>query len=450
MKEENKIVEGVIWKQVLLFFIPIAIGSFFQHLYTIIDTIIVGKVLGTLSLSAVGGSASKVIVLLINFFIGVSCGITALSARYYGKKDKSMLYSIIYNGTILFTICGFVLSVLGIIYSTDILVLLKTPVETIEIANVYLRTYLFGLLSCILYNLFAGILRALGDSKRPLYILIFCSIVNIVLDLLFTYVFNMGVFGIALATVIAQTISFIILIFILKNQLKDFSIKGIKTSISVMKEICVIGIPAGIQSIMFSLSNMVVQSGVNTFGSISVASWSSYVKIDSIVDIFVSSLGGTVITFVGQNLGAKRIDRIKQSVNQIIMLSYCIVSVLVLLFILNRTFLISLFTEDKEVIALGSNLMCIILPMYLLTIPQQVYSQALRGLGKSFVPMILTLFGVIGVRILWVLVFLPKNPTISFLASCYPFSALLMSTIFAIYYRIEIKKLNCVLDSSNK
>lgn len=441
MTERNKITEGTIWKQVLLFFIPITIGAFFQHLYTIVDTIIVGKALGTLQLSAVGGSASKIVVMMINFFVGVSTGITALSSRYYGNNNKSMLYSIIYNGTFIFSLGAIVLSLIGITFSNEILVLMNTPKETLELAATYLNTYLAGLIFCVIYNMLSGVIRALGDSKKPLYVLMFCSILNIVLDILFTLVIKMGVFGIAFATVLSQAVSVVILVKILMKEIPDFFEHKLKLSTSTMKDICGIGIPAGVQSIMFSVSNMVVQTGVNTFGAISVASWSAYVKIDSIVDIFVSSLGSTVITFVGQNYGAKRIDRVKECVKQIISISYILVASLVLIFILNREGLIGLFTEDKEVIKLGSQIMCVILPMYLLTIPQQVCSQAIRGLGKSFIPMVMTIVGVIGVRIIWVIFLLPLNPTLSFLGSCYPFSALIMSVTFTIYYRHIIKKI---------
>lgn len=441
MVEKNEIISGVIWKQVILFFLPLTIGAFFQHLYSIVDTIIVGRVLGTLELSAVGGSASKIIVLIVNFFIGVSAGITALSSRYFAANETEKLHSVLFNGTIFFNIAGILLSIIGIIFSNSLLLLMKTPVETLEIANLYLRTYLSGIIFCILYNLFSGIIRAMGDSKRPLYVLMFCSILNIILDIVLTIYLKMGVFGIAFATVFSQAVSAVILIKITLKKLPEFTFRNRKFDIAMTKDICAIGIPAGLQSIMFSLSNMVVQSGVNTFGSTPVASWSAYVKLDAIVDVFVSSLGSTAITFVGQNYGAKRMDRVKQSVNQIILISYILVGTLVATFILFRYNLLSMFTKDQEVISLGSKILIVIIPMYLLTIPQQIFSQALRGLGNTFIPMLLTLVGVVGVRLIWVTLLLPLNPTITFLGLCYPFSALMMSTIFFFYYRRTIRVL---------
>lgn len=441
MTEKNEIITGVIWKQVLLFFFPLTIGAFFQHFYAIVDTMIVGRVLGTFALSAVGGSASKIIVLLVNFFIGVSVGITALCSRYYGNQDALKLRAVFTNGIILFSIMGIILTILSVVFSGNLLMLMKTPAETLDLANTYLKTYLCGIIFCVFYNLFSGVLRALGDAKTPLYVLIFCSILNIALDLAFTRCFSMGVFGIALATVLSQAVSASILLHIVCRRLPHIRFKEFSIDVKMLIEICSIGIPAGIQSIMFSLSNIIVQSGVNTFGAIPVAAWSAYVKLDNIADVFVASLGSTTITFVGQNYGANNMDRVKQSVKQIIAISYLLVGCLVAVFILFRTSLLSLFTSDTAVITLGSQVLCVILPMYLLTIPQQIFSQALRGLGKSFIPMLLTLIGVVGVRFLWVLVLLPKNPTIQFLGACYPFSALLMSVVFFVYYQFTVMRL---------
>ena len=207
-------------------------------------------------------------------------------------------------------------------------------------------------------------------------------------------------------------------------------------------EICAIGIPAGLQTIMYSLSNILVQSAINGFGYMIVAAWSAYVTIDSIVGIFVSALGSTVITFVGQNLGAGKIDRVKESVKQIIIISYIMAIILMATFMFFRVELMSLFTKEQEIIEIGSKLMFIIMPMHILGIKQTMFMQALRGLGKSFIPMILTIIGVIGVRILWVELIFPLKPTVYFLALCYPISATIMSTIFTIYYIREIRSIS--------
>lgn len=438
MNKENKITDGVIWKEVILFFVPILISAFFQHLYTIVDGIIVGQNLGDIAFSAVGGSASKIIVTIINFFVGVSSGITTYISRYYGKKDMSLVWLVIYNGIITFVVIGFIFSIIGGFSSNIILKIMNTPAETIYYANIYLDTFLFGLIFCVLYNTFSGILRAIGDSITPLYVLIFCSIANIFLDILFVVVFKLGVFGVALATLLAQTISAIVLARILYKKLSKEKVV-FQLNFKIVKDICFIGIPAGLQSIMYSLSNILVQSTINTFGYLSVTAWAAYVKIDNIVDIFVSSLGNTVITFVGQNLGANKIQRVKSSVKQIIFISYIITTILITFFIIFRIPLLELFTDTKKVSQLGGSLMFIIMPMYLLGIPYQIFSQALRGLGKSFVPMIFTLLGIVGIRVIWVVFIYPLNPTIHFLGISYPLSSFIMSIVFSLYYRYQIK-----------
>ncbi len=440
MQQRNKITEGVIWKEVLIFFIPILISGVFQHLYTLVDGIIVGRYLGDVAFSAVGGSASKVIVLLINFFVGVSTGITAYTSRYYGKKDMKSIWSIIYNGLGIFIFLGIILSIVGLIFAPNLLQSMSTPVESMEYATTYLRTFLFGLVFCISYNSLAGIMRAIGDAKTPFYVLLFCSIINITLDIVFVVLFNMGVLGVALATLIAQGTSAIILTFILFKKLPNKP-STFKVDWVVIKEICEIGIPVGIQSIMYSLSNILVQSTVNTFGYISVTAWVAYLKIDTIVDLFISSLSGTVITFVGQNYGAEKIDRVKQSVLQIILISYIIATIIIVIMVFNRYSLMSLFTETEEVVLLGGQLMFIIMPMYLLGIPYQMFAQALRGLGKTFLPMMFTLVGIVGIRVIWVKFIFPTNPTIQFLGLCYPISSFIMTIVFTIYYLKVIRKI---------
>lgn len=449
MKTENKITEGIIWKEVIFLFIPIVISAFFQHFYTFVDGMIVGRYLGAISFAAVGGSAAKIITMLINFFVGVSSGITAYTARFYGANDMAGVKKVVYNGILFFMAFGILLSALGIAYSREILTLMSTPADTFELAVLYQRTFLSGLIFCVLYNTLSGVLRAIGDSKSPLYVLMFCSVVNIILDLVFVIIIPLGVLGVALATLIAQGISAVLLGVILMKKLPQTKAISKKIDVKMIGEICAIGIPAGLQSMMYSFSNILVQSAINGFGVVGVAAWSAYVKIDGIVDVFVSALGATVITFVGQNYGAKKYDRVKESVKQIIIISYAVVFVLMTAFVLSRTFLLGLFTEEAEVIAIGANLFFIIMPMYLLGIPQTVCIQALRGLGNSLMPMVLTLVGVIGVRVLWVLFVFPTNPTIYFLGSCYPISALLMSVIFVLYYRHEVSKWN-IMDCTEK
>ncbi len=435
---KNKITEGNISKEIFFFFIPIVISAFFQHFYSFVDAMIVGQNLGDLAFAAVGGSSAKLITLFINFFVGVSAGITVYTSRFFGSGDMAGVKKIIYNGSVSFILFGIVLSIIALLFGTHYLEVMDTPQNTMDYSKIYLDTFMYGLVFCILYNMFSGVFRALGDAKTPLYVLIFCSFLNIILDLVFVILFKWGVFGVAFATLLAQGLSAFILVFILHRKFRYEEI-SYSLDFTMIADIYKLGIPAGIQSIMYSLSNMLVQSSVNTFGYITVTAWSAYLKIDSIVDIFVSSLAGTVITFVGQNLGANKIARVKESVIKVILISYSITLILAISFVIFRFPLLDLFKLTPEVTELAASFFFIIMPMYLIGIPYNICAQAVRGLGKSFEPMIITLVGVVGLRFIWVLFIFPLYPNIHFLAACYPVSSFIMTIIFVCYYKKEIK-----------
>lgn len=438
----NDFTQGSIWKQVLIFFIPIMIGSFFQHFYTIVDAMIVGRGLGVNELAAVGGSASKLIAMITNFFIGISSGVTAYTAMSFGEKNYSKLKDIVYNGLLLFLVIGVIIVSTGLIFTQDFLVIMGTPKDNMLLSATYLKTYLSGILFCVIYNLLAGILRAMGDAKRPLYILIFCCFLNIALDILLALVLNFGVLGVAVATVFSQGVSAVLLCIVFLKSIKNTEPYRPRINKSIIKSIAWLGIPAGIQSMFASFSNMAVQSTVNSFSTTTVASWSAYIKIDGIVDSVLSALSGTTIAFVGQNIGAKNIKRVGQAVTQTIILACIIMPIIIGIFTLNRNFFLGLFTTDTQVIALGGSIMLAIIPMYILTIPQYVLSQALRGMGKSLVPVLLGLFGSVVLRLSWIFFVFPINPTITFLGLSYPIISAIMSVLFIVYYKIEIKKLD--------
>lgn len=438
----NDFTQGSIWKQILIFFVPIMIGSFFQHFYTIVDAMIVGRGLGVEELAAVGGSSSKLIAMITNFFIGISSGVTACTAMSFGEKNFSKLKDIVYNGLVLFLTIGVIIVITGLIFTQEFLVLMGTPQDNMLLSKTYLQTYLSGILFCVIYNLLAGILRAMGDAKRPLYILIFCCFLNIILDILLALVFGLGVLGVAIATVFSQGISALLLGILFKKSLKNTEHYRPRINKSIMKSIAWIGIPAGVQSMFASFSNMAVQSTVNSFSTTTVASWSAYLKIDGIVDSILSALSGTVITFVGQNVGAKNFKRVRQAISQTIIIACVIMPFIIGLFTLNRNFFLGLFTTDTQVISIGGSIMLAIIPMYILTIPQYVLSQALRGMGKSLVPVLLGLFGSVILRLSWIFFIFPTNPTITFLGLSYPIISAIMSILFTIYYKIEIKKLD--------
>lgn len=450
MQPQQDLTKGVIYKQVLFFFFPIVVGSFLLHFYSIVDGIIVGRGLGDLEFAAVSGSASKIIALIINFFIGISIGITVYASRYYGKKDFIMLKGIITNGLLLFILIGLILSGLCIIFSMPYLKIMGTPENTIDYAQTYMNTYLSGMVFCVIYNVLAGIFRALGDAITPLYILVFSSILNIFLSIFMALILNWGVMGVALATVISEGISAIFLGKILYNRLKYKGKYHFHIDILLLKEIALMGIPSGIQSMMFSFSNMAIQSAVNSFHAIAVSGWGAYLKVDAIVDSFLTSLANTVIPFIGQNIGIGKINRIKEIMRTVMVVSYTIITIISILFLLFRFQIIYLFTNKSDIVEIGVSVMWIILPMYILSIPQRIYSTAIRGFGKSMTPMWLNLIGVVGFRFFWIYFILPLNHSILTLALCYPVSSLLMSIIFTIYYKRELHILERKFLSNSK
>ncbi|MGL5253557.1 MAG: MATE family efflux transporter [Brevinema sp.] len=434
------ITEGPIWKNAFKFFIPIALGIFFQHLYLIVDTIIIGRFLGDIALAAVGGSTAKIITLLVNLFIGISVGITTYCAQYFGQKDYSRLNKVIINGIFIFALVTLSLTVIGLFYVESILILMNTPPETIPLALSYLNIYLLGMIFGVLYNVFTGVMRALGDSKSSFYVLILCSFLNMILNLIFILVLKLGIIGVVIATIVSQAIGASILAGIMLHKLKKYSrVFSLELDKTLIYNILIVGLPIGIQSIMYSLSNILVQSVINSLGSVVIISWIVYQRIDAIIDIFVSSLSTTVLTFVGQNYGARNWQRVRQSIRDIRLMSIILLGSLTILLILSRNTIIPLFTQNTEVLLIASRLVLIIIPMYFLSIPQMIYTQALRGFGDSLIPTIITIIGVIGFRVFWVLFIVPLNLNVYTLAAGYTLNSLLLSFVFFLYFHYKVK-----------
>ncbi len=445
MKKDTLLTQGDLTKQIIRFMIPIILSTFFQHFYIMADAAIVGQYLGDVELAAVGGSATKIIAMTINFFVGVGAGVSSYVARYYGAKDLPAVKKSIFNGVILFTSLSVVISVLAGIFNKNILVAMNTPADTLHSATVYLNTYLYGLAFCVLYNISSSVLRAIGDSKSPFYVLIFTSFVNIFLDILFVVVFNMGVFGAAFATVLAQGLSALVLFFILYKKLPQTEDKP-QICFETMRKISVLGLPAGGQALMFGVTNILMQTAINSLGVINVAAWVAYIKIDTLTEIFASASGVAALTFVGQNFGAGNMQRVHQSVTKLLQIGFGVTVTITVMLMATRMPLLSLFTDSEEIKILSASLMFIIMPMYALSIPYNVLSQALRGLGDTFVPMIIAAVGIVGVRLVWIFGIFPLNKQIQTLGLCYPVGAIILSTAFIVYYRHKIKAITASLE----
>lgn len=431
----NSITEGVIWKQLLVFFFPILIGTFFQQLYNTVDTIIVGQYVGTQALAAVG-TTGTLINLLVGFFVGLSSGATVIISQYFGGGDWRNLSKAVHTSIALALAGGLVIMVLGLLTGRACLNLLGVPGEIIEDALLYLNIYYGGILFCMIYNVGTGVLRAIGDSKMPLYVLIVCCLVNIVLDLLFVVSFHWGVMGVALATVLSQVVSAVLIMLRLMCTKEGYRVelKHIRFDRGILKNVIRIGLPAGMQSVAYSLSNLIIQAGINSFGTSVIASWAAMGKIDGFIWMVMGAFGISITTFVGQNFGAGNYDRVKRSVRVCLAMTLgAIVTLSALILIFARP-LLGFFTGDAEVIEIGANFLKIMGPSYFLFVFIEIFSGAIRGAGEALQPMLITTFGVCGLRFLWMLCVVPVFHTMEMVAMNYPVSWLITAVVFTVYY----------------
>ena len=432
----NQITEGVIWKQLLIFFFPILFGTFFQQLYNTADAMIVGHFVGKQALAAVGGTTGTLINLLIGFFTGLASGATVIIAQFYGAKKADKVHWAVHTSIAFSIAAGIGLMIVGIVFSRPMLQVMQTPADVIDYAVLYIRIFFAGTIANLLYNMGAGILRAIGDSKRPLYYLIICCFANIGLDLLFVAVFHMGVAGAALATILSQFLSAVLVLGALMRTKDMYRLEWKKLRIDgiMLKRIIRIGLPAGMESAMYSISNVIVQAGVNTLGTDSVAAWAAYGKVDGLFWMMVSALGISATTFIGQNYGAKKVERVHQGVRVCMMLAVIMTLIMDGVLLVAGDFLMSMFTSDAAVREIGSQLLHFMVPTFLTYIVIEIFSGALRGVGDAWMPMLIAGVGICSVRILWITFGLPYFPTIIGAAFCYPLSWVLSTIAFIIYY----------------
>lgn len=442
IQKTNQITEGVIWRQLLIFFFPIVFGTFFQQLYNTIDTVIVGQFVGKAALASVGGSATQVINLVVGFFTGLSSGAAVIIAQFFGAEDENSVRESLHTAYAFSIIGSLVITVLGLVLSTKILQWMNTPEELMADSTLYLRIYFAGILFVFIFNVGSSILRAVGDSKHPLYYLIACCFINIVLDLLLVVVFHMGVAGVAIATLISQAVSAFLVTWKLmrSSDILTLRIREIKLYKNVLKYQLAIGLPTGFQSVMFGISNVIIQAALNSFGTDTVAAWSAYGKLDALFWMIISAIGIAITTFVGQNYGAKKYNRVKKSVRVCLGMSILIAVGMAVFFVLLKEPLFRFFTQDPEVIRIGSEMLMLITPCYVLYIFIEVLSGALRGIGDVLIPTIITLGGVCVFRLIWIAGTLHFCPTIDMIIFSYPVTWLFTAIAFVFYYRYKKKR----------
>ena len=432
----NQITEGVIWKQLLLFFFPILFGTFFQQLYNTADAVIVGNFVGKEALAAVGGSASTLINLLVGFFTGLSSGATVIISQYYGAQNHENVKKSVHTSIALSIVGGAVIMVLGIVFAEAALRAMNTPEDIIGSSLVYMRIYFLGVIPSMIYNMGAGILRAVGDSKRPLYYLITACLVNIVLDLFFVLVLHMGVAGAAIATILSQVVSAILVLFALMRATDSYKLylKEIRFWPGILQGIIRIGLPAGLQSTMYSISNLIIQTSINSFGTDTIAAWTAYSKVDGIFWMIMGAYGVSITTFAGQNFGAGKYDRVRKSVRICMAMAAATSVFLSIVVLAGGQFFFNLFTNDASVVSIGLTMVRTIAPSYITYICIEILGGTARGCGDSIIPMLLTCFGVCVLRIVWILVAVPLRPDVITVAFSYPLTWMVTSIMFIIYY----------------
>lgn len=428
--------EGVIWKEILLFSIPLLLGNLFQQLYNAVDSVVVGNYIGAQALAAVGSSA-PVINLLVSFFMGLAVGAGVIISRYFGARKKEELHIAVHTSLALTFAAGLVMTLIGVLISPYVLQWVGTPSDVMESSILYLRIYFLGILSVMVYNMGSGILRAVGDSRNPLYFLIVSSVTNIILDMLFVIVFHMGIAGVGWATLIAQTISAVLTMLLLMRTKEEYQVKlkHIRFHKHMLYEIVRLGLPSGLQNAIVSFSNVIVQSNINAFGSLAMAGCGSYTKIDGFAILPVMSYSMALTTFTGQNMGAKKYDRVKQGAKTGILMSVItIVCISALLLILGPNVL-AIFSSDPTVINYGLYMMHVLAPGYIFLAISHAFNGIIRGAGITTVPMIVMVTCWCGLRMAWILTSVPLFHDIGVVFMGWPLTWIASALWLFLYYR---------------
>lgn len=432
---KNGITDGVIWKQILIFFFPILVGTFFQQLYNTVDAVVVGRFAGKEALSSVGGSSSQIINLIVGFFTGLSAGSTVIISQYYGAKNREGLQRALHTAYAFSGLFGILAGIAGVLATPAILRMMKTPENLMADSKLYVQIYFSGLIFICIYNIGSAILRAIGDSKRPLYYLMICCGVNIVLDLVLVFGCGMGVLGVAVGTLISQGISAVLVTRALMYHTEEMKLelRKLRLEKDLLWNMLRIGLPTGIQSSMYNLSNILVQAAINAFGVNTMAAWTALGKIDSFFWMINGAFGIAVTTFVGQNFGAGKHDRVKKGIWECLAMAVVAALTFSAVFMPNGRLCFGIFTEDTDVVEIGLRMMYVISPTYFLFCFVEIFSGALRAQGHVFVATILTLVGVCLLRVVWVTLIVPGG-TLEQIVACYPITWVVTAVSMSLYY----------------
>jgi len=433
--------EGPLTTKIIKFTIPVMLSGILQLLFNTADVIVVGRFTGKTALAAVGSTGS-LINLLVSLFIGLSIGTNVLVARYQGAKDDKAVSETVHTSIALGIVGGLILLIIGIVATRPLLEMMATPEDVIDQSTLYMRILFFGMPLNLILNFGAAILRAIGDTKRPLYYLTIAGVINVILNILLVTVFSLGVAGVAIATVISEGVSCVLILLCLKHETGAIRLyfNRIKINPSKCVDIMKIGLPAGLQGCIFSISNVLIQSSVNSFGSTVMAGNTAASNIEGFVYVSMNSLHQTCISFTSQNFGAGKFKRIKK------VLINCLIIVAITGLVLGNSayffgkFLLSAYNNEAEVISYGLIRLSIISTMYFLCGLMDVMVGAMRGIGYSILPMIVSLVGACGLRIVWIYTVFVKFRTLNILFISYPVTWTITFLSHLVCYYIVTRK----------
>ena len=434
--KQNSLTEGSIWKSMLLFALPVLLGNIFQQLYNAFDSWVVGQFLGDTALAAVSSSGS-LIFMMVGFFNGVAMGAGVIIARYFGARDYEKMRKAIHTDVAFGLTAGALLTVIGVTFTPTILKWMGTPEDVLPQSISYFRYYSCGILFTVMYNIFVGILHAVGDSRHPLYYLIFSTFVNVVLDLLFVAVFHWGVGSAAVATTISQGVSALLCCVHLiraKGEPYRLTVKEIRFDWKSLKDIVRFGLPSGVQNSVIALANVVVQSNINAFGSAAMAGCGAYSKLEGFAFLPITCFTQALSTFVGQNLGARQHDRVKKGVGFGIACSVTLAELIGVLSYLVAPQLIRIFNDSPEVVDYGTRHMRAICLFYCLLAFSHCIAGIMRGAGKATVPMFTMLICWCLIRVSYITLAVRYINELETVSRAYPITWTCSSIVFLIYF----------------
>lgn len=422
----------------IAFALPLLLGNLFQQLYNTVDVLVVGNFVGKEALAAVG-SSTVIVNTLVLFFNGVSIGASVVIGQNYGAHDKKGLHLAIETTMAITFLCSVLFTAIGVGMVPFMLRFMSTPEDVLPSASIYLRIYFSGIAGLLIYNMGSGILRAVGDTKRPLYFLCFSSITNIILDLLFVLVFHLGIAGVAYATILSQFLSALLVLWFLSRSQDIYRLtwRDLRIEKPILKRILEIGLPAGIQSALTCFSNVFVQSYINSFGANCMAGWSCYTKIDQFLMLPLQSMGQSATTFVSQNIGAKNYTRAKNGTYSALAIALIIALSGASILWLSAPYIVALFNQDPSVIEHGVLFLRLCVFFMAFCCFNQVISGALRGAGKSKVPMVIMLYSFVLFRQIYLFIAtrIYNHPTV--VGFGYPAGWILCGTSLILYYRFS-------------